>query len=54
MADEGVIPEYPRREGSVICSASCEGSTAGHACIDVELYWVPAILVNDERAVSGG
>ena len=28
VADEGVFPEYPRQEGSVIGSASREGSTA--------------------------
>ena len=41
-------------EGSMIPSATCEGSAAGHASIDVELYWVPVTLVNDECAISGG
>ena len=54
VADDGVVPEYPRREVSMIGSASCEGSTFGHASIDVELYQVPVILVNEESAVSGG
>ena len=54
VTDGRVGPEYPRKEGSVVCSASCEGSAAGHAGIDVELYWVPVILVNDESAVHGG
>ena len=53
VADEGVVPEYPRGEGSVIGSASHEGPVAGHASIDVELYWVAVILVNDECAVCG-
>ena len=35
-------------------SAHCEGSTAEHASIDVELYRVPVILVNEESAVGGG
>ena len=50
VADEGVGLEYPRQEGS----ASHEGSTAGHAHMDVELYQVHVILVNDECAVGGG
>ena len=44
VADEGVVPEYSRREGSMTGSASHEGSAAGHASIDVELYQVPVIL----------
>ena len=54
VTDGSVCLEYPRREGSVVCSGSCEGSAAGHAGIDVELYWVPVILLNDESAVCGG
>ena len=54
VADAGVVPEYPRWEGSMIGSARHEGSAAGHASIDVELYRVPVILVNDESAVDGG
>ena len=54
VADEGLVPEYPRREGSMVGSAHCEGSAARQASIDVELYWVPIILVNEERAVGGG
>ena len=54
VADEGVVPEYPRCEGSVIGSACCEGSPAGHASVDVEVYSVPVILVNEESAISGG
>ena len=54
VADEGVVPEYPRREGNVIGSACCEGSTARHASVDVELYRVPVILVNEESAIGGG
>ena len=54
VQDEGVVPESPRREGSIIDSASHEGSAAGHASINVELYRVLVILVNDESAVGGG
>ena len=54
VADGWVVPEYPRSEGGVIRSARHEDSAAGHASIDVELYWVPVILVNDESAVGGG
>ena len=54
MADEGVILKYPRRKGSMIDSACCEGSAARHASIDVEVYWVPVILVYMESAVGGG
>ena len=36
------------------CSASYEGSASRHASIDVELYQMTVILVNDERAVGGG
>ena len=49
-----VTPEYPGRESSMVCSASCEGSTARHAGIDVELDRIPAILMNDESAIRGG
>ena len=28
VADEGVVPEYPRREGGMIGSTGCEGSAA--------------------------
>ena len=49
-----VALEYPRREGSMICSASCEGSAARHAGIDVEVYRVPVIQMNDEHAICGG
>ena len=49
-----VSPEYPRREGTMVCSASCEGSTARHAGVDVELYRVPVILMNDASAIIGG
>ena len=54
VADEGVVPECPRRESGVIGSACCEGSTARHATIDVEGYWVPVIVVNEESAIGGG
>ena len=54
MADDGVVQEYPRWDGSMIGSASHKGSTAGHASINVELYQVPVILVNNESAVGGG
>ena len=49
-----VAPEYPRREGSMVHSASCEGSSARHAGVYVELDWVPAILMNDEGAICCG
>ena len=54
VADEGVVPEYPRRLGGIIGSARCEGSAAGHASVDVEGYQVPVILVNEESAIGGG
>ena len=54
MADEWVVPEYSRWEDGVIGSARCEGSTSGHTSIDVQMYRVPVILVNEERAVGAG
>ena len=54
VVDEGVVPEYPRREGSLMGSASHECSAARHESVDVELYWVLVILVNDESAIGGG
>ena len=54
MADGRVGPKYPKRKGGMVHSASCEGSAARHVGIDVELYWVPVILVNDESAIDGG
>ena len=53
MADEGVVPEDPGQEGGVIGSARCEGSTAGHAGVNVQVYRVPVILVDEERTISG-
>ena len=47
-------PEYPRREVSIVCSASCEASTDRDAGINVELDQVPAIVMNDEGAIHGG
>ena len=49
-----VAPEYPRREASMVCTASCEGSTARQTSIDVELKRAPAILMNDEGAIYVG
>ena len=37
VTDWRVVPEYAMREGSIVCAASCVGSTARHAGIDVEL-----------------
>ena len=54
VVDGVVVPEYPGRKGSMICSASCEGSAARHASIDVELYRVLVLLMNDESAIGGG
>ena len=54
VADGRVGPEYRRRKGGMVCSASCEGSTARHAGINVELYRVPVILVNDESVIHVG
>ena len=54
VADGRFGSKYPRRKGSMVCSASCEGSAVIHADIDVELYQVPVIQVNDESAISGG
>ena len=50
----GVVPEYPRWEGSMIGSSHCEGSAARHASIDVQVYRVPVMLVNEESAIGGG
>ena len=44
----------PRREGSMVRSSSREGFAARHVGIDVELYRVPVILMNDESAICGG
>ena len=49
-----VAPKYPRREGSMVRSARCEGSTDRHAGIDVELDWVPTILMKNEGAMHDG
>ena len=49
----GLAKSIPRREGSVVRSASCDGSAARYASIDVELYRVPVILMNDESSVGG-
>ena len=49
-----VALEYTRRDGSIVCSASCEGSAARHAGINVNLDWVSAILMNDEGAIHCG
>ena len=38
----------------MVCSASCEGSTARHAGMDLELAQVPAILMNDKCTICGG
>ena len=54
VTDGRIGLKYPRREGSMVCSASCECSAAKHAGINVELYRVPAILVNDENAIRVG
>ena len=52
VADEGVVPEYSRWEGGMIGSAPCEGSAAGHASVDVQLYRMP--VIHEENAVDGG
>ena len=54
VADERVVAEYSRWEGGVIGSAHCEGSAAGHASVDVQVYQLPVILVNEESAFGGG
>ena len=49
-----VALEYPGRESSMVRSSSCEGSTARYTAstgIDVELEWVPSILMNYEDAI---
>ena len=39
----------------MVRSASCEGSAAArHAGIDVEVYRVPVVLVNNESVIHGG
>ena len=54
MADEEVASQYPGRECGVIGSASCDGSTARHAGVDIQVNWLPVILVDEECAVGGG
>ena len=54
VTDGRVGLEYPGRKGSMICSVNYEGSAARHAGIDVKLYQVPLILVNDESAIRSG
>ena len=49
-----VALKYSRREGSMVGSASYEGSAVRHSGIDVDLDRVPAILMNVEGAVRGG
>ena len=49
-----VFPAYTGRVCSMVHSASCEGSTAKHAGINVELDRIAAILMNDESATHGG
>ena len=36
-----VAPEYAGREGNMVHSASCEGTTARHADVDIDLDRVP-------------
>ena len=38
----------------MVLGTSCEGSASRHAGIDVELKWDPAVLMNDESAISSG
>ena len=47
----GVVREYPGRKGGMVSYAI---SAAGHASIDVELYWVSFLLVNYECTIGGG
>ena len=54
LADEGVVSKNPRREGGMIGSAYFDGSAGRHAGIDVLMYQVPVILVDEERAIGGG
>ena len=54
MADEAGVSEYPSWESGMIGSARCEGSTAVHAGINVQVYRVPVILMDEECAVGGG
>ena len=54
LLDEGVVREYPSWEDVMIGSARCECLAARHASVDVEVYRVPVILVNEESAVGGG
>ena len=51
VTDGRIALEYPGRESSMECSASCECSTARHAGFEVELDQVPAVLRNDEGAI---
>ena len=37
----------------MIGSAHCEGFAAGHANIDVQVYRVPVVLVDEKCAISG-
>ena len=54
VTNERVAPDYTGRKSSMLCSASCKGSTARLADVDVELEQVPAILMNDEGSIHCG
>ena len=53
MADEWML-QYPVGKCGMIGSARCDGSTARHAGIDIHMYWVLVILVDEEHAIGGG
>ena len=48
MADEGVVLQYPGQECGMIGSASCDGSAAGYAGINIQVNQVPVILGDEE------
>ena len=54
MADEGIVSKYPGCEDGMIGSSCCDGSTTGHAGVDVQVYQMPVVLVDEEHAIGGG
>ena len=53
MGGWGVVVEYAWRKSRMVGATSCDGSTSGHAGINVELYQSPTVLVYYESAISG-
>ena len=54
MADEWFVSKYPGWEGGMVGSACCDGSTAGHVGVNVQVYRVSVVLVDEECAIGCG